>query len=124
MKPAVLACWSRKTSAPRPACYVELSHGDDLDFSYEAVPESGQTDPSWRYLLFQSCGGPPNIMMFERGSKAADHLNDKIFINFEGVRSVPSRLYRDVVATGARASHSPLANRREMRGFEERQAAV
>jgi len=60
-------------------------------------------------------------MMFERGSKAADRLNDKIFINFEGVRSVPSRLYQDVVATGARASHSPLANCREMRGFEERQ---
>jgi hypothetical protein len=104
--------------------YDKLSHGGDLDFSYEAVPESGQTDPSWRYLLFQSCGGPPNIMMFERGSKEADRLNDKFFINFEGVRSVPRRLYRDVVATGARASHSPLANRREMRGFEERQAAV
>lgn len=104
--------------------YNELSHGGDLNFSFEVVPESGQTDPSWRYLLFQSYGGPPSIIMFERGSRAADRLNDKIFINFEGVRPVPSKLYRDVVATSARASHSPLANRREMEGFEKRQAAV
>jgi len=104
--------------------YDQLSHGGDLDFSYEAVTESGQTDPSWRYLLFQSCGGSPNIMMFERGSNAADRLNDRIFINFEGLRSVPSKLYRDVVATAARASHSPLANRREMWGVAERQTIV
>lgn len=104
--------------------YDELSHGGDLTFSYEVVPESGQTDPSWRYLLFQSCGGCPNIMMFERGSKAADRLIDKFFINFEGVRSVPSKLYRDVVATAARASRSPLANRREILGFDERLAVV
>lgn len=107
-----------------PRIYSELSHGGDLTFSYEAVPESGQTDPSWRYLLFQSCEGPPNIMMFERGSKAAERLNDKNFINFEGVRRVSNRLYRDVVATCARASHSPLANRQEMLGFEGRQAIV
>jgi hypothetical protein len=100
--------------------YDQLSHGGDLSFSYEVVPESGQTDPSWRYLLFQGCGEPPSIMMFERGSKAAANLNDTFFINFEGVWRVPSKLYRDVVATGAHASHSPLINRREMRTFEQR----
>lgn len=104
--------------------YEELSHGGDLTFSYEAVPESGQTDPSWRYLLFQNCGGPSNIMMFERGSKAADRLNEEFFINFEGVRRVSNRLYRDIVATGARACHTPLANRLEMWGFNSRQATV
>jgi hypothetical protein len=26
--------------------------------------------------------------MFERGSKAADHLSDQTFINFEGLRKV------------------------------------
>jgi hypothetical protein len=101
--------------------YDGLSHGGDLEFSCEVVPESGQADPSWRYLLFQSYGGAPNIMMFERGSKESDRLNDKTFINFEGLRSVPSKLYRDVVTTGARASHSPMGNRREMQAFEERQ---
>jgi hypothetical protein len=100
--------------------YEELSHGGDLTFSFEVMPENGQADPSWRYLLFQSWGGPPSIMMFERGSTPADRLNGKTFINFEGVRPVPSRLYRDVVTTAARASHSARANRREMRTFEER----
>lgn len=104
--------------------YNELSHGGNLTFSYEAVPESGQPDPSWRYLLFQSCGEPPSIMMFERGSTAVDHLNEKTFINFEGMRQVPAMLYRDVVATCARACHNPLANRREVLGFAKRQAAV
>jgi hypothetical protein len=67
-------------------------------------------------------GGKLNIMMFERGSKAADRLNDKAFNNFEGLRKVSGKLYRDVVATCARASLSPLANLKEMRGFEERHA--
>lgn len=99
--------------------YDEMSHGGDLTFSFEVVPEKGQPDPSWRYLLFQSYGGPANIMMFERGSRAAEMLNDKSFINFEGVRQVSSRLYRSVVALAARASRSPQANRREMQYFEK-----
>jgi hypothetical protein len=109
---------------PATRIYDRLSHGGDLDFSYEVVPESGQADPSWRYLLFQSYGGVPNILMFGRGSKESDRLNDKAFINFEGLRPVPNKLYRDVVATCARASQSPLANRREMLGFEERQPGL
>jgi hypothetical protein len=58
--------------------------------------------------------------MFERGSKAADHLSDQTFINFEGLRKVSGKLYRDVVATSPRASLSPIANRREMLGFNGR----
>jgi hypothetical protein len=104
--------------------YDELSHGGDLAFSFEAVPEGGQADPSWRYLLFQSHGEAPCIMMIERGSKVADRLTDKFFINFEGARTIPGKLYRDLVTTSARACINPLANRRELEGFAERLAAA
>lgn len=100
--------------------YVELSRGGNLEASYEAVPESGEADPSWRYLVFHRDFGGASIIMFERGSQAGTRLNKKAFINFEGVRQVPNNLYRDVVATAARASRNPPANRLEMMGFMER----
>lgn len=102
--------------------YDEMSHGGDLEFSFEAVPESGLPDASWRYVVFQSWGGYANIMMFERGSKASARLDDNYFINFQGIRTLPSKIYRDVVNTAARASMMPDSNRTEMLAFVRRQS--
>jgi len=88
--PCVIVARDVKATAE---AYDHLSHGGDLSASCEVVPESSQADPSWRYLLFQrSFEGTLNIMMFRRGSKAADHPSDEYFINFEGLRNVSDKL--------------------------------
>jgi hypothetical protein len=100
--------------------YEEISHGGDLDFSFEAVPEKANADPSWRYLLFQRCCGEPSIIMIPRGSKVSEHVDNDLFINFQGIKAVPDALYRDIVSTCARACEDPDENKAEMEAFGRR----
>ncbi|AVA38280.1 MULTISPECIES: hypothetical protein [Cupriavidus] len=107
---------------PKPilAAYDEFTRGGDLDFSVEPIPDSGRADPSWRYVLAQPCGELSSVMMFPRGSAAAESLDAGNFINFGGPSVIPEAIYRDMVATCGRACRSPASNRVEMLEFNRR----
>ncbi|MBS3965557.1 MAG: hypothetical protein KGZ80_13915 [Methylomonas sp.] len=100
--------------------YELLTHGGDLAYSIEVIPEKGNADPSWRYVIFKACGELPNIIMFARGSKSAEKIGDKLLMNFDGVKSIPAAIYRDVVSTCAKACADPWSNRKKMLKFIER----
>jgi hypothetical protein len=85
----------------------------------EIVPASGEADPSWRYFLLNTFGEPPSIVMAPRGETIADRLPD-VLVNYSGIAYVPRSLYKDVVATCARAAREPAANVSEMSKFAER----
>ena len=100
--------------------YEAVSHGGDLEYAFEPLPQRGPADPSWRYLLFQAYGSDPSVLMVPRGSRTAERLGER-FINFEGSRQVRTAVYRDLVSTCARACAVPLDNRAEMTRFAQRQ---
>lgn len=78
--------------------YDELSNGGDLEFAAEVVPDSGQPDPDWRFLLFWTCGYRYVILCFRRGSRQAaalDSPGDWLNMSREPV-SVSGRLYRAI----------------------------
>lgn len=115
--PCVLVASSVKSAMD---AYDDLAHGGDLRLSVEAVPTSAPADPSWRFLLFQSHAGYLNVFMIPRGGPVSEKLDANRFINFGGTVKVPDGLYREIVATCARACKEPFANRRELREFERR----
>ena len=117
--PCVLVARSQKIAD----AYESLSHGGDIDLSFEALPENtASADPSWRFVIFQACGELPCIIMFPRGTVIAERVNSGLFINFGGHQVVSMATYRDIVATCARACTSPSANRREMEAFIKRRS--
>ena len=85
----------------------------------EIVPRQGPADPSWRYILINTYGEPPSIVMAPRGAKITERL-PKLLLNYDGIRAVAPEFYRDVVATCARACREPAANIREMKDFAKR----
>ena len=101
--------------------YDLLTHGGDLAYSLEVIPEKGHADPSWRYVIFKACGELPNIIMFARGSKSAEKIGSKMLMNFDGLKSIPAPVYRDVVSTCAKACSDPQSNRKMMFEFDDRQ---
>lgn len=102
--------------------YEHLTNGGDLAYSLEVIPEKGNADPSWRYVVFKAHGKLPNIIMFARGSKSAEKIGNKMLMNFDGVQSIPATIYRDVVSTCAKASSDPRSIRKIMFKFTERQS--
>lgn len=115
--PCVLVARSHKIAG----AYESLSHGGDIDLSFEALPEyAAAADPSWRFVIFQACGELPCIIMVPRGTVIAERVNSSLFMNFSGQKVLSMATYRDVVATCARACASPSANRREMVAFAKR----
>lgn len=99
--------------------YDELSHGGDLEFSIEVVPQNGMPDPSWRYLVFCACAGFISIIMIPRGGDVSEHV--ETFINFQGIKSIPMEKYQKVVSTCAKACLSIFLNRRSMIEFNRSQ---
>ncbi|MQT12927.1 hypothetical protein [Segnochrobactrum spirostomi] len=110
---------ARKAQAIQ-ALYEEISGGGDA-CPCELVPAQGEADPSWRYVLINAYGTPPTIVMTPRGEAITEHLH-RLMMNYHGIRPVSLALYRDVVATCARACLTPQANVREMREFASRYA--
>lgn len=100
--------------------YEEITHGGDLEFSFEIEPEQGPADPSWRYIVLRSCGGRVNFLMAPRGGDVAEKLGEKHFINFGGILAVSRDLYRDVVSTCAKGAANPRANLLVAQEFELR----
>ena len=101
--------------------YEDLSSGGDAS-PCEIVPRQGAADPSWRYVLINTYGEPPSIVMTPRGAKITERLPD-LLMNYDGIRAVAPEFYRDVVSTCARACREPTANIREMKDFLKRYEA-
>ncbi|WP_337263635.1 MULTISPECIES: hypothetical protein [unclassified Serratia (in: enterobacteria)] len=98
--------------------YESLSNGGDA-CPVEIVPHQGSADPSWRYVLINTYGAPPSIIMAPRGVKITDHLPE-LLMNYGGMIPVSPAFYRDVVSTCARACREPATNIREMKDFAKR----
>jgi hypothetical protein len=101
--------------------YEGISAGGDAQ-PCEIVPRHGAADPSWRYVLINTYGKPPSIVMAPRGAKITDRLPD-LLMNYDGIRVVAPEFYKDVVSTCARACREPAANIREMKDFVKRYEA-
>lgn len=98
--------------------YESISKGGDAR-PCEIVPRQGAADPSWRYVLINTYGEPPSIVMTPRGEKITERLPE-LLMNYAGISHVSPELYRDVVSTCARACREPAANIREMQEFVNR----
>lgn len=98
--------------------YESISDGGDAS-PCEIVPDQGAADPSWRYIMINSYGKAPSIVMAPRGAGITDRLPD-LLMNYEGITQVSHEFYKDVVVTCAQACRSPEANVREMRDFAKR----
>ena len=101
--------------------YTGISGGGDA-CPCEIVPRQGAADPSWRYVLINTYGEPPSIVMTPRGAKITELLPN-LLMNYAGTTSVSPDFYRDVVSTCARACREPAANIREMKDFVKRYEA-
>ena len=55
--------------------YEDISGGGDAR-PCEIVPHQGAADPSWRYVLINTYGEPPSIVMSPRGAKITERLPD------------------------------------------------
>lgn len=98
--------------------YESISKGGNA-CPCEVVPHQGTADPSWRYVLINTYGKPPSIVMTSRGAKIMERLPD-LLMNYDGIKPVAPEFYRDVVSTCALACREPLANIREMKDFVRR----
>lgn len=101
--------------------YDGISDGGNA-YPCEIVPRQGVADPSWRYVLINTCGEPPSVVMAPRGAKITERLPD-LLMNYAGITPVSPEFYRDVVFTCARACREPGANIREMKDFVKRYQA-
>ncbi|WP_029894970.1 hypothetical protein [Desulfohalovibrio reitneri] len=101
--------------------YEGISGGGDA-YPCEIVPRQGAADPSWRYVLINTYGEPPSIVMAPRGAKITERLPE-LLMNYGDIRAVAPEFYRDVVSTCARACREPAANIREMKNFVNRYEA-
>lgn len=101
--------------------YEAISNGGDA-CPCEIVPRQGAADPSWRYVLINTYGEPPSIVMAPCGIKITERLPG-LLMNYDGIKSVAPEFYRNVVSTCARACREPTANICEMIDFAKRYAA-
>lgn len=98
--------------------YESISKGGDAR-PCEIVPRQGAADPSWRYVLINTYGEPPSIVMTPRGEKITERLPE-LLMNYAGITHVSPEFYREVVSTCARACREPASNIREMQDFVNR----
>ncbi|MFQ2319561.1 hypothetical protein ACK32N_20570 [Aeromonas caviae] len=101
--------------------YESISGCGDA-YPCEIIPHQGSADPSWRYVLINTYGKPPSIVMASRGAKITERFPD-LFMNYGGIKTVDPKFFQDVVSTCARACREPAANIREMTDFAKRYAA-
>ena len=101
--------------------YEAISKGGDAR-PCEIVPRQGAADPSWRYVLINTYGETPRIVMAPRGANITERLPD-LLMNYDGIRALAPEFYRDVVSTCARACREPAVNIREMKDFMKRYEA-
>jgi len=61
-----------------------------------------KADPGWCYLLINTYGEPPSIVMAPCGANITERFPE-LLMNYDGIRSVAPEFCRDVVSTCARA---------------------
>lgn len=95
-------------------CFNALSAGGDQRYGFEVLPKNGIPDPSFRYLLFESHGDNPCVLMIPRGQMAGGTL-DKHFINCrERPELVDVKFYRGLMTACSKACASPESNTKVM----------
>jgi hypothetical protein len=77
------------------SAYDTLSHGGDLRFSFEVLGPLGEL-PALRFLVFASCCGMANIILFERGGPAEKALNERKLINLQDAVHAPLDVWETV----------------------------
>ena len=97
--------------------YDNHTYGGDA-FPCEIIPDVGEADPSWRYVLIVIPGRPPSILMSPRGADITGEHPD-LLLNYGGCWTAPAEVYRRIVSVCALACQSPEANTAEMLGFYE-----
>lgn len=102
--------------------YSDVSGGGDAH-PLELLPQSGVSDPSWRYFLVNGYGDRLVFIMAPRGEAITEKMPQLLF-NFAGEYRLSPEVFRDVVVSCARAARSPLDNRVEMLGLEQRHDAL
>lgn len=75
--------------------YEALSHGGDLEFSFEIVGPRGEQLPT-RFLVFSSWSGLSTIILFERGGAAEAVLESGKLVNLEAPRRASPEVWKDV----------------------------
>lgn len=95
--------------------YDQISEDGDAA-PYELVPLKEAADPSWRYILINTYGRPPSIIMVPRGDTIAERIPD-LLANYQGIKPVSPTLFRAVVSTCAKACMTPADNVRESSAF-------
>lgn len=98
--------------------YGAISQGWNAQ-PWEIIPRNGVADPSWRYILINTYGKPPSIVMSPRGAKITERLPE-LLSNYSGITPVSPEFYRDVVSTCARACREPATHVREIKTFVKR----
>jgi hypothetical protein len=48
--------------------YTEVSHGGDLDFAAEVIPEASDPNPEWHLIIMQTCGVYPSFLLIPRAT--------------------------------------------------------
>lgn len=105
--------------------FTQITGGGDQEYSFEVVPLSGSSDPSFRYILFARCFQPqsPFALLVPRGSRLTRKNMSDYLTNMEPEpRSVRESFYRDLVETCGRACRDCTRNRDELTAFAHRHA--
>jgi hypothetical protein len=109
-----------RTPAALLSAYEQLCGGAALEFAFECLPSSHEDSSTWRYVIFKACASDAcNILMFPHDASGIEDLGVEL-PGFEGAILFNASVYRDLVASCARACVDALANRREAREFGER----
>ncbi|ABK50388.1 conserved hypothetical protein (plasmid) [Shewanella sp. ANA-3] len=98
--------------------YNEYTNGGNAS-AFEIIPDNAHADPSYRYMLICPYSKLPSLLMVPRGSSIADRIPDLLF-NYEGVRRVGAKLYREAVSTCAAVAVNPTNNIAIMSEFTSR----
>lgn len=75
--------------------YTQLSHGGDVEFSFEVVSPPGEEIPM-RVLVFASCGDQTNLILFPKIDGAASLLDALDLINQTRARQAPSDVWETI----------------------------
>jgi len=98
--------------------YNEYTNGGNAN-AFEIIPDNAHADPSFRYMLICPYSKLPSLLMVPRGSSIADRIPDLLF-NYEGVRRVGAKLYREAVSTCSAVAVNPTNNIAIMSEFTSR----
>jgi hypothetical protein len=82
-----------RTAKDAECVYIELSHGGDLEYAFEALSPPGKELPV-RVLVFAAWMGPANLIFLPRdGGRAESLMDDPTLINLTPARKAPGEVW-------------------------------